>query len=239
MRTINLQPRESQVPSGVDSLEVVDIFHTIQGEGPFAGQPAIFVRTAACNLQCYGCDTDYTSNRRVLSPHALLAEVLKVRQAHRKTSLLVMTGGEPFRQRCGSFVQVMVEDFNGCECHIQFETNGSLYDESMEFYWSWVTVVCSPKTSKLHPKMLERIDCLKYIIQAGRIDSSDGLPLESLESGVRPARPWDGFTGTIYVQPYDEQDEARNRLNTAAAVDSCMKHGYTLCLQQHKLLGLP
>ena len=49
-----------------NSLEVVDLWQTIQGEGPFAGMRAIFIRLAGCNLQCPFCDTDYTSKRETL-----------------------------------------------------------------------------------------------------------------------------------------------------------------------------
>ena len=45
------------------SLQVNSIFYTIQGEGPFAGRPAIFIRLAGCNLQCPGCDTEYTKRQ--------------------------------------------------------------------------------------------------------------------------------------------------------------------------------
>jgi 7-carboxy-7-deazaguanine synthase len=39
-----------------------EIFHTIQGEGPSAGAPAVFIRTSRCNLHCVWCDTDHTWN---------------------------------------------------------------------------------------------------------------------------------------------------------------------------------
>ena len=39
-----------------------EIFHSIQGEGISAGQPAIFIRSSRCNLHCQWCDTDYTWN---------------------------------------------------------------------------------------------------------------------------------------------------------------------------------
>lgn len=34
------------------TLQVAETFRTIQGEGPHAGTPAIFLRLAGCNLQC-------------------------------------------------------------------------------------------------------------------------------------------------------------------------------------------
>jgi 7-carboxy-7-deazaguanine synthase len=44
-------------PSG--ALKIVDLFYTIQGEGPYNGMPSVFVRLAGCNLRCYFCDTNF------------------------------------------------------------------------------------------------------------------------------------------------------------------------------------
>lgn len=226
---VNLQLAEKQVHADEDGLSVQEIFPTIQGEGPYAGTPSIFLRLAGCNLQCPLCDTDYTSRRHPLLLHEVEREVS--RYPYKK--LVVITGGEPFRQPCGPLVNLLIRR----GYRVQFETNGTLYDESMEGAFQLVTIVCSPKAG-VNPRLTPHIDCYKYILSADKVDE-DGLPTESLNFGVRPARPHDGFGGTIYVQPCDDQDAEKNRANTQAAIDSCMRHGYTLCLQLHKIVGLP
>jgi organic radical activating enzyme len=40
-----------------DSLFVTSMFFTLQGEGPYSGMPALFIRLAKCNLDCSFCDT--------------------------------------------------------------------------------------------------------------------------------------------------------------------------------------
>lgn len=38
-----------------DTLMVTSMFFTLQGEGPFSGMPALFIRLAKCNLNCHFC----------------------------------------------------------------------------------------------------------------------------------------------------------------------------------------
>jgi 7-carboxy-7-deazaguanine synthase len=44
------------------ALRVVDgaPFYTIQGEGPFAGDAAVFLRLHGCPLRCFFCDTEFS-----------------------------------------------------------------------------------------------------------------------------------------------------------------------------------
>lgn len=227
---MNTQPPEK--PSNVtDSLEVVDVWDTVQGEGPYAGTPAVFVRLAGCNLQCSGCDTDYTAGRRRLSLAELLREVNRSRHS---PSLVVFTGGEPFRQAAlGDCVRM----FAGSGYRSQVETNGTVAPS--RFPYHLCSVVCSPKTPTVPYSLAERVDAWKYVVQAGAVCPRDGLPTRVLGDKCRVARPLLGHSAEVFVQPLDEQDEAKNRRNLETAVEVCRRHGYRLSLQLHKLIGLP
>ena len=76
---MNTQPVEKTWHDPLGVLKVHSIFNTIQGEGPLAGKPAVFVRLAGCNLQCVQCDTDYTSKEEKLSPPAIVERIKSLR----------------------------------------------------------------------------------------------------------------------------------------------------------------
>jgi len=228
---LNIQPIEKSEQREDASLDVHSIFHTIQGEGPLTGHPAIFVRLAGCNLQCPLCDTDYTSTRRRMSPEAIVREVAAL---HPGPRLVVITGGEPFRQPVGLLTTLLGD--HGFQ--VQIETNGTLPPPEAVDVETWIVV--SPKTGKVHPATAERAVAWKYVLQAGKV-ADDGLPLTALDHTAHPRlqRPPEGFpVGAVYLQPADEQNAERNALNLAAVIDSCMTHGYTLQLQVHKIINL-
>lgn len=219
-------------------LQVHSIFSTIQGEGPFCGVPAIFVRLAGCNLQCPGCDTDYTSTRIEYSSLRVVREVQKLAPA----GLVVITGGEPFRQDIGHLLRLLTQE----GFYVQIETNGTLAPPPnvnyvhIPHFRTGVFVVVSPKTGRVHPMVTEAACAYKYVLTAGQVDEHDGLPLAVLGHPVfgHVARPPHGWHRPVYVQPADEKDEFRNLSNLKAAMESCMDHGHTLQLQVHKIIGL-
>ena len=232
---LNAQP----VEKGIDHhlLDVVDIWQTIQGEGPFVGWPAIFIRLAGCNLQCPLCDTDYTTGRSPL-PVASIMELVELRKEER-TKLIVLTGGEPFRQN----ICTLVSELTNRNYRVQIETNGTISPKAFGYMPSIANIVCSPKTPKIDHDILQDAMAFKYVVQAGQVDLDDGLPTSVLGLKVSPARPYNlgarVAMGSVYVQPADEYNDIKNKANMDEAVRSCLKYGYRLCLQQHKAAGLP
>lgn len=222
-------------------LEIHSIFKTIQGEGPFAGTPAVFIRLAGCNLQCPGCDTDYTSKRVRLEPQRIVERVKELAGA--AIRLVVITGGEPFRQNIQSLFKELFERY---DFYVQIETNGTLHPGLYSYSFNTferlgVYIVCSPKTTKIHPNIRKHACAFKYVINADYVDKNDGLPTLALGHPVlgKVARMTDArLTRLLYVQPFDSGDVLENKRHLQAAIDSCMKFGHILQLQIHKIIGL-
>jgi len=92
-----------------ETLNVNEIYLSLQGESTFAGLPCIFVRLTACNLRCSYCDSAYaftegkkqsldeirTEIDRLAKPFA--NSTLDTR--HSTLPLVELTGGEPLLQK--------------------------------------------------------------------------------------------------------------------------------------------
>lgn len=110
-------------------LLVSEIFGpTIQGEGPYAGQPTSFLRLGACNLNCSWCDTKYTWDSglydltRELRPVATNDVAQLVLQID--TPNVVVTGGEPALQ-ADELARLAVR-LRAAERSVHLETSGSV-----------------------------------------------------------------------------------------------------------------
>jgi 7-carboxy-7-deazaguanine synthase len=225
-----------------ETLTVNEVFKTIQGEGPDAGRPAIFVRLAKCNLRCTFCDTEFEHG--VIRRQDYLAEVVKT-MASDTIKLVVITGGEPLLQNTAPFVK-MCND-NGLA--VSIETAGTVFADGLQSHFSgapkrWYgnIIVCSPKTPEIAASMIPLIGAYKYIVRANDADPRDGLPITSTQLIGRYAklfRPPPYSKVPIYVQPCDESDPVKNLNNLSHATTLSMKYGYRLSLQLHKIAGVP
>jgi 7-carboxy-7-deazaguanine synthase len=75
-------------------LTINEIFHSIQGESTFAGEPCVFVRLTACDLRCRWCDTPYAFYEgRKMSVDEVISQVDAF-----GCPMVEITGGEPLLQ---------------------------------------------------------------------------------------------------------------------------------------------
>lgn len=249
LTVLNNQPAEHLEHRDDGSLDVHSVWYTIQGEGPFSGVPAVFVRLAGCNLRCLGCDTDYTSTRERMTPTELVSKVVWVCPqvptvltaegmvySHHEP-LVVLTGGEPFRQNVGPFVEALL---GTTRFRIQVETNGTCPTPVVFQGWgNRTSVVCSPKNIATHKNLTPYVDAWKYVVE-DEVDPDDGLPVSVLGRPVRPARPPSEVDrNKIFLQPVERPNPEDNARSLKLTVETCLKFGYRLSLQTHKIVGLP
>lgn len=95
-------PHGAERPGGghegtpMTTVQVSEIFLSLQGEGPSAGTPAHFVRLQGCDVGCTWCDSKYTWAPAAGDAQPLEAVWARAR-ALGEAPLLVVTGGEPLQ----------------------------------------------------------------------------------------------------------------------------------------------
>jgi len=219
-------------------IGIVEIFETLQGEGPFSGVPSVFVRTRDCTLRCHFCDTEFSKGED-MSIEDIVTEVEKVKLPnHNGKPLVVITGGEPL---IWYGITDLADMLLSKGFAVQIETCGAVYNSELPWLNAFFYVVCSPKTAKLNMNIEMNADIFKYVISAGEVSDEDGLPnmstqIEGQKSDI--ARPPESVP--VYVTPCDPHSEDKDyKANMDEAINSCKKFGYTLNLQLHKVVGLP
>jgi len=190
-----------------DELLVTSYFVTLQGEGPFSGLPAVFVRLAKCNLACSFCDTYFDSGDWMTFDDlsTRIDDLIWERTLSQDEYVLVITGGEPMLQKAlGPFLAQQ-------ECHgwkaMQIESNGIPTQEIPDTTTLVVSPKCREKVGRavayLKPNRgtMARADCLKFVM-----DSDPESPYSSIPEW---AHEWRRDTGKeIYVSPMNYYNRA-------------------------------
>jgi organic radical activating enzyme len=102
---------------------IVEIFDSVQGEGPQVGIPMTFVRFAWCNRACVFCDTQF--NKPAFTGTARqVAQII----ANSKPTWVLFTGGEPLMQLDCHLIGA-VRRACGKKVRFALETNGSLWND--------------------------------------------------------------------------------------------------------------
>ena len=106
-----------------NTFRVVEQFISINGEGRRAGQLALFVRFAGCNLNCAYCDTKWANEAEVSYCEYTIDELYQMIKES-KVKNITLTGGEPLIQpNMDSLLKRLRED---ASLRIEIETNGSV-----------------------------------------------------------------------------------------------------------------
>lgn len=205
-----------------DKLLVTSIFVTLQGEGPYSGMPAVFVRLAKCNLACSFCDTYFDSGDwfTFAELENRLVDAVWDTPLDMSDYVLIITGGEPMLQQAlAPFLERQVGNWRA----IQIESNGTNVLPIPDA----VTLVVSPKCAEdkagnatkyltPRPEMLARADYLKFVMSAdeGPYQTVPGWALDWVHDRSK-------FTTDIFVSPmnvYAREPQkakiARNRNDT-------------------------
>lgn len=167
-------------------MEVNEIFTSFQGEGPFIGKRATFLRLSKCNLNCDFCDTESRDEGEIMSIEDVKNALLDEFDKH-NTDFLVITGGEPTLQY--KELRELLPLLDG-KCEIQFETNGTSHENPIEEAY----YVISPKTDKenVYKRYLQYGNVFfKFVIEN---QTDIDFVLELLEKYEKPANE-------VYLQP--------------------------------------
>lgn len=219
------------------------VWRTLQGEGAWAGRPAVFVRLTGCNMwsgyeadrvrdaegndaSCpLWCDTDFTKEgAQKLTASELADEMLAVAGEIR---FCVLTGGEPFLQADGP----LIEALHHAGFFVATETNGTiaLAETFGDKPPDWV--VCSPKLAA-DQVVLEAMDELKLVVpdyQPKEFRSLIGRTRTNLIGGSESKFLW--------LQP---EDGPRLAEATRMAIDLAQSNPeWRVSVQTHKVLDIP
>ena len=192
---------------------IVEIFHSVQGEGFHAGIPHVFVRFGNCNLRCEWCDTDFlTYEERKLE--SIVDEVLSY-----DCDRVIFTGGEPALQDLSTIGSILKKE----GISLSIETNGTI---EVDPIIDWICV--SPK-DQLYPnaKIKQRQgDELKIVYCGQDLDMYDDLRMGFMHHFIQPC--------------YLDSESVEENGRSFQAVEKVVKEsqGWRLSLQTHKWMGV-
>ncbi len=220
------------------SYKINELFETIQGEGSFTGQPAIFIRLQGCPVGCSWCDTKHTweikQSAQVIAQQMLdkkqessqwaalsIVDILAlIKTQGFQAKHIVITGGEP----CMVDLTPLCQAFEIEGYSTQIETSGTF--EVKTTATCWVTV--SPKVNmkggyKILTSAMQRANEIKHPIATEQHVDDLKILLHDHQIKQTP----------IYLQPISQKKRA-----TELAIKACIENNWRLSIQVHKYIGI-
>ncbi|MEZ0392878.1 MAG: radical SAM protein [Pseudobdellovibrionaceae bacterium] len=132
-------------------IKINEIFHSIQGETTYAGNPTVFIRTTGCNLRCTYCDTKYSYYEGEMQTQDQILAKVDAFQA----PYVCVTGGEPLLQK-----QVLPLMKVLCDrgYKVSLETSGSKLCKEVDERVKIILDVKTPDSGAADSFLLENLD---------------------------------------------------------------------------------
>jgi len=108
------------------NAKLIEIFHSIQGEGLYVGVPQVFVRFFECNMHCTWCDTPHSigDGKREYEELSLKQVMAKIHALYGHAHSVSLTGGEPLLQK--DFLKSLSHELHAQGKKTYLDTNGTL-----------------------------------------------------------------------------------------------------------------
>lgn len=146
-----------------NSIDINEIFYSIDGEGKRSGQLCVFIRTNGCNIRCSYCDTAYAL--KCQQNYMQVNEIIKAIEKF-KCKNITITGGEPLLQKNLLNLIKALQDYN-----INIETNGTLDIEKYLLKNVFITMdIKTPLSNEVGKNLYSNIeklrekDVLKFVV---------------------------------------------------------------------------
>ncbi|MDE0953917.1 MAG: radical SAM protein [Candidatus Poseidoniales archaeon] len=193
---------------------IVEIFHSVQGEGYHCGIPSIFIRFGRCNLRCPWCDTDFD-----VWTDMNIGDIVNELSKY-DCDRIILTGGEPALQD----LMTLSAYLKPLDYYLSIETNGTIQIPTGVIDW----ICVSPKDQEYADlKIKQRVgDELKVVYMGQNLSMYDELK--------------EGFEH-LFLQPlYDEgQSTEWNGMSFHSTFDKVRYNPeWRLSLQTHKWMGV-
>jgi len=225
---------------GGEHLRVVEVFKSIQGEGPDAGKPTTFIRLFGCNRKCPFCDSVFARKGKYteMTAEELFDKVKEMNEGNEVIRICI-TGGEPllqYKQITEFFKEI---HWNGGDeiYYVSIETNGDLLKGKIKkevadwyHYFSLDKIIVSPKSYETYKRILTYIEkCtfppeplhLKIIYDGGL----KYLP-KDFERIIESLKQLEGFRAFIYIMPLTTGNARIDRKIKQKTWEFCVKYNY-------------
>lgn len=200
-------------PMTKNTLPIVETFHSVQGEGFWAGSNAFFIRLAGCDVGCPWCDTKHSWPIEQ-HPHKTVEALVSEAIAHHP-AMVIITGGEPLMHN----LTHLTTELRQSDLRIHLETSGA---HPLSGSFDWISLSPKPWKPPL-PGIYAQANEIKVIISA--LQDLDWATTEGEKVSEKTVK---------LLQP-EWSSEAGQQL----AIDYVLSHPqWRLGLQTHKFLGV-